>query len=62
MLPNGSEPLILADGTKINPIDGNVVVNDELVEVPRHSDIQREIVSARKHISDLPVPPDQMNT
>lgn len=62
MLPNGSEPLILADGTKINPIDGTVVVDEVLVEVPRHGAIQREIISARKNISDLPVPPDQMNT
>ena len=62
MLPNGSEPLILADGTKINPIDGSVVPNEILVEVPNSTTMQREVVAARKRISDLPVPPHQMNT
>jgi len=62
MLPNGSEPLVLADGTKINPIDGTVVTSEILVEVPNNKTIQREIIAARKRISDLPVPPDQMNT
>ena len=62
MLPQGTEPLVLADGTKINPIDGAIVTDEILVEVPNTKQIKREIVSARKRISDLPVPPDQMNT
>lgn len=62
MLPQGTEPLVLADGTKINPIDGHVVTDEVLVEVPNTEDIKREIVTARKRISDLPVPPAQMNT
>ncbi len=62
MLPQGTEPLILADGTEINPIDGLVVTEDTLVEVPNTEQIKREIVAARKRISDLPVPPGQMNT
>ena len=63
-LPIGTEPLVLADGTKINPLTGAALVDDsdQLVEVPNTSDIQREIVASRKRITDLPVPPDQMNT
>ena len=62
MLPQGTEPLILADGTKINPINGHVVTEDIVVEVPNTKQIKREIVASRKRISDLPVPPAQMNT
>lgn len=62
MLPQGTEPLVLADGTKIDPIDGAVVKDEELVSVPNTEDIKREIVASRKRISDLPVPPSQMNT
>ncbi len=62
MLPQGTEPLVLADGTKINPIDGSPIVDDFLVEVPNSDQIKQEIVASRKRISDLPVPPSQMNT
>jgi hypothetical protein len=62
MLPQGTEPLVLADGTKINPVDGHVVTDEILVEVPNTEEIKREIVASRKRISDLPVPPSQMNT
>jgi|TARA_R110000868_G_scaffold349583_1_gene610911 hypothetical protein len=62
MLPNGSEPLVLADGTRIDPMNGSVVLDEILVEVPNTEEIKKEIVAARKRISDLPVPPSQMNT
>ena len=62
MLPQGTEPLVLADGTKINPVDGYVVTDEVLVEVPNTAELKREIVASRKRISDLPVPPSQMNT
>ncbi len=62
MLPNGMEPLVLADGTRVNPVDGVIIEDEFLVEVPNTEDIKREIVAARKRISDLPVPPNQMNT
>jgi hypothetical protein len=62
MLPQGTEPLVLADGTRINPIDGTVVTDEILVEVPNTEQIKREVVASRKRISDLPVPPSQMNT
>ena len=58
MLPQGTEPLILSDGTKISPIDGKVVsdAEDALVEVPTTNSLRREIVASRMRISDLPVP------
>lgn len=62
MLSKGTDPLILADGTIINPVDGSVVDDEVLVEVPNTEQIKREIVTARKRLSDLPVPPGQMNT
>ena len=64
MLPQGTEPLVLADGTKINPIDGNVItdISEAVVEVPNTQDLKREITASRKRVSDLPVPPEQMNT
>tara|TARA_R110000787_G_scaffold146484_1_gene260219 strand:+ start:2172 stop:2762 length:591 start_codon:yes stop_codon:yes gene_type:complete len=62
MLPQGSEPLILADGTVISPENGNVIVEEHVVTVPNTVDIKREITASRMRVSDLPVPPDQMNT
>lgn len=64
MLAQGTEPLVLEDGTKINPENGEVIrdLEDILVEVPNTEQIKREIVASRKRISDLPVPPNQMNT
>ena len=62
MLPNGSEPLVLADGTRIDPESGTVIQDEVLVKVPNTQEIKREIVASRKRISDLPVPPNQMNT
>jgi hypothetical protein len=62
-LPTGAEPLVLADGTKIDPISGGVVKDEEvLVRVPNNIEIKREIVASRMRIADLPVPPAQMNT
>ncbi len=61
-LPQGSEPLILADGTVINPENGSVVIDEPVVEVPNTAQIKREITASRMRVSDLPVPPNQMNT
>jgi len=61
-LPIGTEPLVLADGTKINPLDGKILKDNILVEVPNTREIQRDIVAARKRIADLPLPTEQMNT
>ncbi len=64
MLPIGVEPLVLADGTKINPLDGEVIAPqaEPFVEVPNTEQVQREIVAARCRINDLPVPTGQMNS
>ena len=62
-LPTGAEPLVLADGTKIDPISGGVVKDEEvLVRVPNNAEIKREITASRMRLDDLPVPPTQMNT
>lgn len=63
-LPTGTEPLVLADGTTINPVDGGIVtpMQEAVTEIPNMEDMQREIVASRKRIHDLPVPPEQMNT
>jgi hypothetical protein len=39
-----------------------IIEEEVLVEVPNTEQIKREIVASRKRISDLPVPPEQMNT
>lgn len=62
MLPQGTEPLVLADGTKINPINGTVVTEDTYVKVPNTTEMKREITASRMRISDLPIPPQQMNS
>lgn len=63
MLPIGTEPLVLADGTKVNPIDGTILLaqEEDFVEVPNYADVQQELVIKRKRISELPLPPKEMN-
>lgn len=60
-LPLGTEPLVLQDGTQIDPIDGTIVPDSPVVEVPNTEDIQREIVATRRRMSDLPCAPERMN-
>jgi hypothetical protein len=63
MLAEGDEPLILADGTKINPSTGEVIKDKKqsrFVEVPSPSAAQALVVRSRKSIADLPVPPKQL--
>ena len=63
-LPQGVEPLRLADGTLINP-DGGAVIQpplDVVVEVPNNAAIQREYIIKRRKIADLPVAPEKMTT
>lgn len=59
-----STPLKLADGSLVYP-DGRVVKPgrqvSRLVEVPTHSDAQKLVVGTRRKLSDLPVPPQQLN-
>lgn len=58
------DSLTLADGTVIDKVDGSILSSqdDEYIEVPSHTQIQRDIVSARKRLTDLPLPPNKMNS
>lgn len=63
-LANGTEPLVLADGTRIDPATGKVIKDRQpsrYVEVPAATDAVRQITAVRKSIRDLPAPPKQMN-
>jgi len=63
MLPIGTEPLVLADGTMISPLDGSVLSMQEasVVEVPNYAQVQKEFVIRKRRIADLPLPPKEMN-
>lgn len=59
------EPLVLADGTKINPVTGKAVkepkTSSGFVEVPSGADAQALVIKTRKAVSELPLPPDKLN-
>lgn len=58
------EPLVLADGTKINPATGEVVREKKysiMVEVPAGSVAQELVAKSRRAVGELPLPPKQMN-
>lgn len=65
MLANENEPLILADGTKIDPATGKVIreqaTSPQYLEVPAAMDAIKQITAVRRSIVDLPAPPKQMN-
>lgn len=57
------EPLVLADGTRIDPTTGKAIKGQKkqrMIEVPAPSEAQAMIVRARKTVADLPMPPEQM--
>lgn len=58
------DSLTLADGTIIDKVDGSILSDpeDDYVPVPSNIEIQRDIVSARKRLTDLPLPPEKMNS
>jgi hypothetical protein len=61
-LPQPDEPIILADGTRIDPSSGRVVIEEpEEVEIPTHSDAVRELTAIRRRVADLPDVPERMN-
>lgn len=66
-LADANEPLVLANGMKINPLTGRVIVGERstapegFVEVPSASEAIKKITRVRKQLSDLPAPPKQMN-
>lgn len=62
-LATGVEPLVLADGTKIDPEDGTVVPDaEQLIEIPTLRQMQRSYAVTQRRIDDLPVPPEKLNT
>lgn len=57
------EPLILADGTRIDPTTGKAVKDrksQRFIEVPNGSDAQALIIRTRKSVAELPLPPAQL--
>lgn len=63
MLAEIDEPLVLADGTKIDPSTGKVIRDSaaKFVSVPSPSEAQALVVRARKTVADLPMPPQQLS-
>jgi hypothetical protein len=58
------EPLVLADGTKIDPSTGGAIrdaADNVWTEVPSPSSAQALVVRARRSVNELPMPPQQMN-
>jgi hypothetical protein len=62
-LPEADEPLVLADGTKIDPATGKVIRDNvsQMFAVPSPSEAQRLVVRARKSVAELPMPPKQLS-
>lgn len=60
MLAEAEAPLVLADGTKIDPSTGRVIRERKFVEVPRASDAQRQVTAVRRTLAELPMPPKTM--
>lgn len=63
-LPEKGTPLILADGTQIDPSTGRPVGAEEIpqfVKVPSTRAIREEYAQTRKRLEDLPVPTGKMN-
>lgn len=61
---DASAPIILADGTKIDPVSGTVIKEKRaprMIEVPSGTEAQAMVLRARKSIAELPAPPRQMN-
>lgn len=61
---DASEPLVLADGTRIDPTSGEVLKERKqrttFTEVPAPSVAQALVVKSRKSVADLPAPPAQL--
>lgn len=62
-LVDPQQPLILADGTKIDPATGCVLKDTKrYTEVPNQQQAQRIVMETRRKLSDLPDVPRNMNT
>lgn len=62
-LPFDNEPLVLADGTEIDPSSGSVIKKDapKLVSIPAPGEAQRIVARTRKSVAELPLPPQQLS-
>lgn len=61
-LPSVGEPLVLADGTKIDPSTGMPVQDRPMyVEIPNARRAQEIVGKTRRRMADLPEPPKTMN-
>lgn len=59
---NPSQPLKLEDGSEITPIyKPSSSRSTKFTEVPTHREAQRQITSVRRQLSDMPLPPKQLN-
>lgn len=64
MLVEAGTPLILADGTKIDPSTGQKLREKKpsaLIEIPSPSKAQEIVAASRRSVADMPVTPTQMN-
>jgi hypothetical protein len=58
-LPSENDPLVLADGTKIDPATGAALRNQ--IEIPTNREAVERVVSVSRELIDLPAPPAHMN-
>lgn len=63
LLVDINEPLVLADGTRINPADGTIIEDapPPMIEVPSHSEAVQLVAKTRRRIADLPDIPSRMH-
>jgi len=63
MLADAHEPLILADGTKIDPSTGKVMRDKKssFIEIPSASQAIAIVAKTKRSVSELPLPPQKMN-
>lgn len=63
MLADALDPLVLADGTKIDPSSGKVVreKKSSFIEIPSASQAVAIIAKTKRNVAELPLPPQKMN-
>lgn len=61
--PIDNEPLVLADGTEIDPSSGSVIKKHKssMIVVPTPSEAQRIVARTRRTVAELPLPPRQLS-
>jgi hypothetical protein len=64
LVADAAAPLVLADGTKIDPTSGKVIKDRkarQFVEVPAGIEAQELVAKTKRSINELPVPTKQMS-